>query len=105
MDAGVTRRSGVGGIGAGILLHGVSGARAERKYGSGVTDGDCPVNRADAKRTERFACSFGRHRIAGQCPTRAVEGGNSQSLERSVVVGLRADRDTGQHQRHSFAIE
>jgi branched-chain amino acid transport system substrate-binding protein len=38
MSKAVTRRSVVGGIGAGILLRGTRGARAEKQYGLGVTD-------------------------------------------------------------------
>jgi branched-chain amino acid transport system substrate-binding protein len=38
MNKIVTRRSVVGGIGAGIFLRGTCGARADRKYGVGVTD-------------------------------------------------------------------
>jgi len=55
--------------------------------------------------TARFAPSFGRDWIAGQRPASAVEGRDAQGPERSVVVGSGTDRDTGEHQRHSFAVE
>jgi branched-chain amino acid transport system substrate-binding protein len=38
MRTSVTRRSVVGEIGAGILLHGATGAKAAKQYGSGLTD-------------------------------------------------------------------